>query len=165
MNKDMVKVEPIALLPTPSGCAVFLSEGKKVILIYIDPSIGASINMALQGEESPRPMTHDLFHGVLGAFGAEVTQIIIVDAQEEVFYARMFIEVENELMHKKIIEVDARPSDSIALAVRDNAPIYVLKKVWSKLNDVSDLLEDMKKAQGDKPNLGDIDINDDEPPF
>ncbi len=161
----MVKVEPIALLPTPSGCAVFLSEGKKVILIYIDPSIGASINMALQGEESPRPMTHDLFHGVLGAFGAEVTQIIIVDAQEEVFYARMFIEVENELMHKKIIEVDARPSDSIALAVRDNAPIYVLKKVWSKLNDVSDLLEDMKKAQGDKPNLGDIDINDDEPPF
>lgn len=165
MNKDMVKVEPIALLPTPSGCAVFLSEGKKVILIYIDPSIGASINMAMQGEESPRPMTHDLFHGVLGAFGAEVTQIIIVDAQEEVFYARMFIEVENELMHKKIIEVDARPSDSIALAVRDNAPIYVLKKVWSKLNDVSDLLEDMKKAQGDKPNLGDIDINDDEPPF
>ena len=165
MNKDMVKVEPIALLPTPSGCAVFLSEGKKVILIYIDPSIGASINMALQGEESPRPMTHDLFHGVLGAFGAEVTQVVIVDAQEEVFYARMFIEVENELMHKKIIEVDARPSDSIALAVRDNAPIYVLKKVWSKLNDVSDLLEDMKKAQGDKPNLGDIDINDDEPPF
>lgn len=165
MNKDMVKVEPIALLPTPSGCAVFLSEGKKVILIYIDPSIGASINMAMQGEESPRPMTHDLFRGVLGAFGAEVTQIIIVDAQEEVFYARMFIEVENELMHKKIIEVDARPSDSIALAVRDNAPIYVLKKVWSKLNDVSDLLEDMKKAQGDKPNLGDIDINDDEPPF
>ena len=165
MNKDMVKVEPIALLPTPSGCAVFLSEGKKVILIYIDPSIGASINMALQGEESPRPMTHDLFHGVLGAFGAEVTQVVIVDAQEEVFYARMFIEVGNELMHKKIIEVDARPSDSIALAVRDNAPIYVLKKVWSKLNDVSDLLEDMKKAQGDKPNLGDIDINDDEPPF
>ena len=55
MNKDMVKVEPIALLPTPSGCAVFLSEGKKVILIYIDPSIGAAINMGLQGEEAPRP--------------------------------------------------------------------------------------------------------------
>lgn len=165
MNKDMVKVEPIALLPTPSGCAVFLSEGKKVILIYIDPSIGAAINMGLQGEEAPRPLTHDLFHGVLGAFGAEVTQVIIVGAEDEIFYARMFIEVENELMHKKIIEVDARPSDSIALAVRNNAPIYVLKKVWSKLNDVSDLLEDMKKAQGDKPNLGDIDINDDEPPF
>jgi len=138
MNKNMVKVEPIALLPTPSGCAVFLSEGKKVILIYIDPSIGAAINMGLQGEEAPRPLTHDLFHGVLGAFGAEVTQVIIVGAEDEIFYARMFIEVENELMHKKIIEVDARPSDSIALAVRDNAPIYVLKKVWSKLNDVSD---------------------------
>ena len=164
MNKNMVKVEPIALLPTPSGCAVFLSDGKKVILIYIDPSIGVSINMGLQGEEAPRPMTHDLFHGVLGAFGAEVTQVIIVDEKDEIFMARMFIEVENELMHKKIIDVDARPSDSIALAVRDSAPIYMMNKVWNRLNDVSDLLEDMKRQQGGKPNIGDIDI-DDEPPF
>lgn len=164
MSKDMVKVEPIALLPTPSGCAVFLSEGTKVILIYIDPNIGVAINMALQGEKTPRPMTHDLFHGVLGAFGAEVTQVVIVNEVEEVFFARLFIEIENELSHKKIIEVDARPSDSIALAVRDKAPTYVLKKVWSRLNDVSDLLEDMKRSQGRQPDKGDLDIED-EPPF
>ncbi len=160
----MVKVEPIALLPTPSGCAVFLSEGTKVILIYIDPAIGAAINMGLQGEEALRPMTHDLFHGVLGAFGAEVTRVIIVDEEDEIFFARIFIEIENELSHKKIIEVDARPSDSIALAVRDKAPIYVLKKVWSKLNDVSDLLEDMKRSHGSQPDESDLDIED-EPPF
>lgn len=147
MKQEMVRVEPVALLPTPSGCAVFLGDGEKVILIYIDPSIGASINMALQQEKAPRPLTHDLFHGVLGAFGAEVTRVVIVKADGDLFFARLFLQVENELMEKKIVELDARPSDSIALAVRDSAPIYVLESVWSGLNDVSDLLEDMKNSQ------------------
>ena len=158
----MIRVEPIALLPTPSGCAVFLGDGKKVILIYIDPSIGASINMALQQEKAPRPMTHDLFHGVIDAFGAEVTRVVIVKADGDVFFARLFLQVENELTEKKIVELDARPSDSIALAVRDSAPIYVLEKVWKDLNDVTQLLEDMKRSQsgsGDE----DIDLDNDVP--
>lgn len=165
MKQEMVKVEPVALLPTPSGCAVFLGDGKKVILIYIDPSIGASINMALQKEKAPRPLTHDLFHSVLGAFGAEVIRVIIVKADGDVFFARLIIQVENELMEKKIVEIDARPSDCFALAVRDSAPIYVLKNVWSELNDVSGLLEDMKNSQtgshGD--NSGQVDDDDDVP--
>ncbi len=162
MKHEMVRVEPIALLPTPSGCAVFLGDGKKVILIYIDPGIGVAINMALQQERAPRPMTHDLFHGVLGAFGAEVTRVVIVKAEGEVFFARLFLEVENELMEKKIVELDARPSDSIALAVRDSAPIYVLEEVWSELNDVTHLLEDMKRSQSDS-NDEDIDLDNDVP--
>jgi bifunctional DNase/RNase len=160
MKQEMVKVEPIALLPTPSGCAVFLSDGKKVILIYIDPSIGAAINMALQQEKAPRPLTHELFHSVLGAFGAKVTHMIIVQADGDVFFARLFIQVENEIMERKIVELDARPSDSIALAVRDSAPIYVLENVWSELNDVSGLLEDMKNSQS-----GSDEDDDDDVPF
>ena len=162
MKQEMVRVEPIALLPTPSGCAVFLSDGKKVILIYIDPSIGAAINMALQKEKGPRPMTHDLFHGVLGAFGAEVTRVVIVKAEGEVFFARLFLQVENELMEKKIVELDARPSDCIALAVRDSAPVYVIEDVWDELNDVSELLEDMKRSQSGS-NDEDIDLDNDVP--
>ncbi|MFT5906408.1 MAG: bifunctional DNase/RNase [Cryomorphaceae bacterium] len=147
MKQKMVKVEPVALLPTPSGCAVFLGDSEKVILIYIDPSIGASINMALQQEKAPRPLTHDLFHSVLDGFGAEVTRVVIVKADGDVFFARLFLQVENELTERKIVELDARPSDSIALAVRDSAPIYVLESVWSELNDVSGLLDDMKNSQ------------------
>jgi uncharacterized protein len=163
MKQEMVRVEPVALLPTPSGCAVFLGDGDKAILIYIDPSIGASINMAIQQEKAPRPMTHDLFHGVLGAFGAEVTRVVIVKAEGDVFFARLFLQVENELMQKKIVELDARPSDSIALAVRDSAPIYVLKSVWDELNDVTGLLEDMKNTQsGSIDDEIDIDFDDDE---
>ncbi|MGJ8655710.1 MAG: bifunctional nuclease family protein [Akkermansiaceae bacterium] len=158
MNAEMIRVEPVALLPTPSGCAVFLGDGEKVILIYIDPSIGASINMALQQEKAPRPLTHDLFHGVLGAFGAEVTRVVIVKADGDVFFARLFLQVENELMQKKIVELDARPSDSIALAVRDSAPIYVFESVWNELNDVSGLLEDMKNAQSGADDEDDNDV-------
>ena len=163
MKQEMVRVEPVALLPTPSGCAVFLGSegGEKIILIYIDPSIGASINMALQQEKAPRPLTHDLFHGVLGAFGAEVTQVIIVKAEGDLFFARLFLQVENELQQKKIVELDARPSDSIALAVRDSAPIYVLESVWSELNDVSGLLDDMKNSQSGPSSADDLDFGDD----
>lgn len=157
----MVRVEPVALLPTPSGCAVFLGDGEKIILIYIDPSIGASINIALQQEKAPRPLTHDLFHGVLGAFGAEVKHVIIVKAEGDVFYASLVLEVENEMLQKKIVELDARPSDSIALAVRDSAPIYVLEAVWSELNDVSDLLEDMKNSHPAYDGDDDLDLGDD----
>ncbi len=159
MKHGMVKVDPVALLPTPSGCAVFLGDGEKVILIYIDPSIGASINMALQREKAPRPLTHDLFSSVLGAFGAEVTRVVIVKAEGDLFFARIFLEVANELMERKIVELDARPSDCLALAVRDSAPIYVLEEVWSDLNDVSGLLDDMKNSQSGLDDDDDFDLD------
>jgi len=144
MKSDLVKLVPVALLPTPSGCAVFLGDGEKVILIYIDPSIGAAINMGLQGEQLPRPMTHDLFHGVIGALGGRVTRVVIMEVDGDVYYARLFIEAENEIAQKKVLEMDARPSDCIALAVRDKAPIYMVKSIWEDQADVSDLLHKMK---------------------
>lgn len=147
MKKELVRIEPVALLPTPSGCALFLGDGEKIILIYIDPSLGASINVALQGDRAPRPLTHDLFHGFMGAFGAKVTRMVIVEAKDEVYFARLYIQAENELMQKKIVELDARPSDSVALCVREHAPMYVVADVWSEMNDVSELLMKMKDSQ------------------
>jgi len=110
MKDDLVKLAPIALLPTPSGCAVFLGDGEKTMMMYIDPAIGAAIN---------------------------------------VFFARLFIEAENEISQKKIVELDARPSDCLALAVRDDAPILILKEIWEKQADVTELLENMKNMQSD----------------
>ena len=141
---DLVRVEPIALLPTQAGCAVFLGDGSKSIVFYIEPAIGASINAAMTGEESPRPLTHDLFVNVLRTFGASVQRILIVRVEDDVFYARLFLEAENEIMEKKIIELDARPSDCIALAVRQSAPLYVLKSVWDGLKDMTSVLEELR---------------------
>ena len=56
-----MRVEPVALLPTPAGCAVFLGDGKKVIVFHIDPAIGASINAVLAGTIPTRTLSHDLF--------------------------------------------------------------------------------------------------------
>ncbi|NNC90722.1 MAG: bifunctional nuclease family protein [Akkermansiaceae bacterium] len=141
---DLVKVDPVALLPTQAGCAVFLGDGSKAIVFYIEPAIGASINAALAGQQPPRPLTHDLFVDALRTLGAEVQRILIVKVEDDVFYARLFLQAENEIMEKKIIELDARPSDCIALAVRQSAPLYVLKSVWDELKDMTPVLEELR---------------------
>jgi bifunctional DNase/RNase len=141
---ELVRVEPIALLPTPAGCAVFLGDGKKSIVFYIDLAIGASINAALAGETPPRPLTHDLYLLTLEAFGAKVTRAVIVAMENEIYYARLILDAQNEIMERKIVELDARPSDCIAIAVRAGAPIYVLRDLWRRLEDMSAVLQDMR---------------------
>jgi bifunctional DNase/RNase len=135
-------------MPTQAGCAVFLGDGSKVIVFYIDPAVGASINTVLSGQTPPRPLTHDLFQCTLEAFGAKVTRAIIVRMENEIYYARLIIEAQNEIMERKIVELDARPSDCIALSVRSGAPLYVLRALWDTLEDMSQTLE-MMRQQGE----------------
>lgn len=142
---DFVRVEPIALMPTPPGCAVFLGDGSKVIVFHIDPAVGAAINAELAGQKPLRPMTHDLFIHVLRGFGAKVVRVAIVAMKHDVYYARLVLQVSNELMERKIVELDARPSDCLALAVRDDAPMYVLRELWEQLEDMSEALEQLRK--------------------
>lgn len=142
---DLVRVEPIALMPTPAGCAVFLGDGKKTIVFYIDLAIGTSINAALAGQTPPRPLTHDLFVQTLEGFGARVSRAIIHHVDDQIYFARLILEAENEIMDRKIVELDARPSDCIALAVRVGAPIYVVSEVWGELADMTDTLEEMRR--------------------
>lgn len=146
---DLVRVEPIALLPTQAGCAVFLGDGAKAIVFYIDPAVGASINSSLSGQLPPRPLTHDLYLHTLEAFGAKVSRALIVSMKDEVYYARLILEAENEIMERKIIELDARPSDCLALAVRCGAPFYVVRKLWDSLEDMSGVLAEMREKEND----------------
>lgn len=148
--KDHVRVEPVALMPTSAGCAVFLGNGEKVIVFYIEPTIGASINAVMSGVEPPRPLTHDLFSQMLGAFGAQVEKAVIVKVDGEVFYARLYVAAENEIMERKVVEIDARPSDCLALAVRQEAPVYVREQVWEELRDMSDVLAELKDKADDE---------------
>lgn len=146
---DLVRVEPIALLPTQAGCAVFLGNGGKAIVFYIDPSVGASINVSLSNQQPQRPLTHDLYLLTLQAFGAKVSRAVIVSMENEVYFARLILEAENEIMERKIIELDARPSDCLALAVRCGAPFYVVRTLWDSLEDMSGVLEEMRKDSGE----------------
>jgi bifunctional DNase/RNase len=156
--KKLVRVEIIALMPTQAGCAVFLGDGKQAILFYIDPAVGLSINTVMSGQKMPRPLTHDLYMLTLESFGAKVSRMVINNVQGDIFYARLIIEAENEIMERKIIELDARPSDCLAISARAGAPIYVMKSVWDSLEDRQPLLEQMRtdeKPDGPGFDLGD----------
>ncbi len=155
---DPVRVEPIALLPTQAGCAVFLGNGSKTIVFYIDASMGASINSALSGEMPSRPLTHDLYLLTLKGFGAEVKRAIIIRMENEIYYARLIIEAQNEIMERKIVEIDARPSDCLAIAVRSGAPFYVTAELLESLPDMTHILRQMRgnddQEGGSSPDLG-----------
>jgi hypothetical protein len=142
---ELLRVEPVALLPTQAGCAVFLGNGEKVIVFYIDPAIGASINAAMSGLKPPRPLTHDLFLLALEGFGASVKRVVITKVEDDVYYARLILEAENEIMERKIVELDARPSDCLALAVRAEVPVYVVRSLWDSLPDMAPVLAEMRE--------------------
>jgi bifunctional DNase/RNase len=97
--------------------------------IYIEPGIGAVIKMYIEGIEKPRPLTHDLIGNILTGLNAEVERVVINDLKNNTYYARMFIREENEL-GKKIVEIDCRPSDSLAISKMKNCPIFVTRKVF-----------------------------------
>jgi uncharacterized protein len=146
MNKDVVEVQVRAVLPLEGSFAVFLGDESKVFVIYIDEAVGTAISMFMRGVSKERPLTHDLVGHLLMAFGARVDRVIINDINGSVFHARLIISAENELQtSRKVIELDARPSDSIAMAVQQSAPIFVAKHVWDSVENVSDTLAQIEK--------------------
>lgn len=146
---ELIQVEPVALLPTQAGCAVFLSDGDKAIMFYIDPAIGSSINASMTGQKPQRPLTHDLYLMTLDTFGAKVSRVLIVNMENEIYYARLVIEAQNEVMERKIVELDCRPSDALAIAVRSGTPVHVVKDLWMRLEDMSGLLKEIQSSQQD----------------
>ena len=145
MDKSVVEVEVKNVLATSAGSAVFLGNEEKVFVIYVDHAVGSAINMFMHGTPKPRPQTHDLFGNALIALGARVSRVVINDFSDTVYYARLIVEAENELEARKIVEIDARPSDSIALAVQAEAPILVALHVWESVEDMSIVLKKMEE--------------------
>jgi bifunctional DNase/RNase len=95
--------------------------------IWIGPSEADAIAVKLQGVSVPRPLTHDLLSSVIDSLGARINYIIVSDLKNDTFYAKLIINVDGEQM-----EVDSRPSDALAMAVRVEAPIYVDESVLDK---------------------------------
>ena len=113
---DMVGKQPIVLLKT--------ADGNKFLPIWIGHPEAAAILMKLQGAATPRPMTHDLFTEILGQLEARVVRIAVTELRENTFYALITVAVDGTEL-----EIDSRPSDAIALAVRAGAPIFAAEAV------------------------------------
>jgi len=135
-DKDLVQVDIKRIVNTVAGCGIFLGNDEKVFVIYIEPSIGAAILMQMQHIKKPRPLTHDLIGRVFETLGVTVQQIVINDLKNNTFYARLFLKQENEL-GKKLVEIDARPSDCITIAKQQECRICVAKEVFDQVEDVS----------------------------
>jgi hypothetical protein len=103
------------------------TDENQVMPIWIGVSEGFAIVQALEEHETARPMTHDLMTNILKEFDMKVVRVVVTDLKKNTFYARIIIETDGTLK-----EIDARPSDSIALALRTGAPIFVAKSVLSQ---------------------------------
>jgi hypothetical protein len=113
---DLVGKQPIVLLKT--------AEGNKFLPIWIGHPEAAAILMKLQSQAPPRPMTHDLLSDMLEQLEAQVVRITVTELRENTFYAQITVQQDG-----REIEIDSRPSDAIALAIRADAPIFAADTV------------------------------------
>ncbi len=149
MQNDVVEVAVKGVMPTANGCAVFLGNDDKTFVIYVDHSVGNAIQMTLNGVKKDRPLTHDLIGHIFLGLGVKLDYIVINDVSEGTFFARVLLRMENEL-GRKIIEIDARPSDSTVLALQQKRPIYVANKVFENVEDMTEILERVLKQQSEE---------------
>jgi uncharacterized protein len=140
MSKPVVEVQVRAVAATTGGYAVFLGNEDKVFVMFVDESVGTAIAMFMQGAQKERPLTHDLLASILRALEAKIERVIVNALKRNTYFARLVLSAENESQHKKIIEIDARPSDCIAIAIQQGAPIYVSLDVWEEVEDMAEVL-------------------------
>ena len=128
-----VEIKGLMLDPSSNVPIVILrdTESQLFLPIWIGLSEANAIASRLEGIEPPRPMTHDLLRSVVDQLGGEVAKIVISDLKESTFFAVIHVQ-----QGEKPVEIDARPSDAIALALRTNAPIFVLRSVLDKAQAV-----------------------------
>jgi hypothetical protein len=145
MSEELIKVRIVGIMPSDSGIAVFIGNEEKTFSLHVDQGVGTAIAVLLRGEKRERPLTHDLIHLIFQAFAISVEKIVINDMRNETYFARILLRAENEIHHQKITEIDARPSDCLAIALQEKKPIYITPNVWEQVVDVSPLLEKIQQ--------------------
>jgi hypothetical protein len=113
---DLLTHDPVVILKD--------LEGKRYLPILIGPFEATAIMLALEGQQVPRPLSHDLMRMLLESLQAKLEHVVIHDIKDSTFFAKLVVRTNGEVQ-----EIDARPSDGIALALRMQAPIYVADKI------------------------------------
>ena len=130
-----MSVDSIRVSVMNSQRVVILKEthSDRYLPIWIGPAEADAIAVKLQGISVPRPLTHDLLFSILNALGAKIKSIFVNDLQNDTFYARIFVTANG-----KDLEIDSRPSDAIAIAVRAKVPIFAAEEVLDKAGIIFD---------------------------
>jgi hypothetical protein len=148
MKSDVSPVEIRGILPAPSSCAIFVGNDKKVFVIQVEHNMGAIIGMFLRDTQKERPLTHDLINNIFKGLNVTIERVIITELRNSTYFARLILQQENEL-GKKIVEIDARPSDCLALATAQKRPIYVANSLFEQVEDMSRFLEGIAENPGE----------------
>jgi len=144
--KEMVRMRILGLIfdPNMNNTVIVLldPEGERVLPIWIGVMEGNAIALGMEKVPTPRPMTHDLLKNMLEEFKVEVDKVVVTELKEDTFYALIYLKVNGEE-----VQVDSRPSDAIALAVRTEAPIYCTEEVLKVAEDLG-ILKEKKDVEG-----------------
>ena len=150
MKNDVVPVQIRGILPANSGCALFVGNDEKVFVINVEPNMGAIIGMFLRDTPKERPLTHDLIQSIFKGFSITVERVVITELKNSTYFARLILQQQNELA-RKIVEIDARPSDCLALATAQKRPIYVANALFEQVEDMTEVLEQhQRERRGDR---------------
>ncbi|NOY06842.1 MAG: bifunctional nuclease family protein [Chlorobi bacterium] len=140
MERIQVDIVGLSTSPASGGSyALILKEvhGNRRLPIIIGAFEAQSIALEIEGIKPPRPLTHDLMKNIVDSLGYSVTEVVINDLRDGTFYARLFLDAGGEQ------EIDSRPSDAIALAVRYRVPIYVMSEVMDEAGFVPEEEEEL----------------------
>ena len=149
MKNDVLPVQIRGILPANSGCAIFVGNDEKVFVIHVEQNMGAIIGMFLRDTPKERPLTHDLIANVFKGFNISVERVIITDLKNSTYFARLVLQQHNEVA-RKLVEIDARPSDCLAIASAQKKPIYVTQTLFEQVEDMSEVLDKINES-GSEP--------------
>jgi bifunctional DNase/RNase len=127
---------------------VFVGNAQKIFVIHVEHSMGAIIGMFLRDTPKERPLTHDLINSILNGLNVTIERVVITDLKDSTYYARLILQQENEL-GRKIVEIDARPSDCLALATAQKRPIYVSASLFEQVDDMTEVLDRINENPGE----------------
>ncbi|MBX3746065.1 MAG: bifunctional nuclease family protein [Verrucomicrobiae bacterium] len=145
MKNDVVPVQIRGLVPANGGIAIFIGNEEKVFVIQVETGMGRVISNFLRKAQNERPLTHDLIGSIFKGFGITLERTVISELRNSTYFARLILKEENEL-GTKLVEIDSRPSDCIALAVAHGRPIYVAEPLFEQVEDMSEVLDQLNQS-------------------
>ncbi len=160
MRKVQVDIVGLSATPTgPSSYALILKEvgGDRRLPIIIGSFEAQAIALEMEGIKPPRPLTHDLIKNILDGLGVTIIEVVVTDLRDGTFYAKIYLE-----LNGTTYEIDSRPSDAIAVALRCGVPIYVNEEVMEEASfapeEESSSIEEIEEEEEEKPLPSDEDV-------
>lgn len=149
--EPLTEIKPVAVMHSRTGSGIFFEEvsgDSKQIVLFTHLHEGMLLEDELTGKHAPRPLTHGLLCSIVQGVDAQTPHLVISDYQDGYFKASITLRIYNEAI-KKIVELDARPSDVIIMSAKMNIPLFIRTSIWEELEDVSFALENIKSDSPD----------------